>query len=58
MKKRTKIENISAVGFELADTQLRQVSGGAGTRPRKCWQPSGSMVEPGETDPQQDYVVD
>ena len=58
MKKRTKIADITVKGFELADAQLRQVSGGAPPPPHKCWMASASVTQPGQSDNQQDYVTD
>ena len=60
-KARTKIGDISARGFELAESQLQLVRGALGTgplMPRRCWESSGSATNPGQTDPTKDYVND
>jgi hypothetical protein len=55
MKKlRTRIEDISSVGKTLSDEHLRLVTGGM----KKCWDDSGSVTNPGEKDPYQDWVAD
>jgi hypothetical protein len=55
-KVRTKIGDISPHGFELTESQLALVSGGL--PPAGHWEPSGSIVNPGESDTAQDWVPD
>jgi putative ATP-grasp target RiPP len=52
---RTKIANISAIGFELAEAKLSLVSGGLA---RRCSERSASVSSPGDPDNQMDDVED
>jgi hypothetical protein len=56
MKRKTTIAEIGMTGYQLADTQLRQIAGGLPSN--KCTEPSASMTNPGEIDTATDTHTD
>ena len=59
-KQRTSIGDISRTGYELSDTQLQRVTGGAvpTCTNGKCWVASSSVTDPCTPDTQVDCKAD
>lgn len=54
-KHRSTIADISPLGHQLLDEQLRLVVGGL---PQQCWKASASITYPGQTDKEQELKND